>query len=120
MWPATRLTIRNSYDSSELFNKKDKPYPQFRSLTDWDVNLRRKFWEFWKVIITPDAAGQEITAAVHGTVAPAVRPFDFERYDDGTPILTTKENGEEMDLQRKQQVIRQYMRIHYRTSASVQ
>ena len=106
----------NSYDSSELFHTKEDPYPQFRALLHWDVNLRKKFWEFWKVILTPDDANDDIAAAVRDTVAAPVRPFSFERYDDGTSILTTKENGEEMELPRKQQVLQQYMNLHYRTS----
>lgn len=109
------FTLRSSYDSSELFNTKEQPYPLFRSLTNWDVNLRKKFWEFWKVIMTPDDADDDIAAAVRSTQAAAVLPFDFDTYDDGTPILTKMEHGKEMDLPRKQEVVRQYMRIHYRT-----
>ena len=75
------FTLRSSYDSSELFNTKEQPYPLFRSLTNWDVNLWKKFWEFWKVIMTPDDADNDIAAAVHSTQATAVLPFDFDTYN---------------------------------------
>ncbi len=39
--------------------------------------------------------------------------FTFLRYSDGTPILTDTENGEALIGTRRQEVWRQYVRIHY-------
>ena len=64
--------------------------------------------------MTPEDADEEIADAVRATVASPAVPFDFDTYDDGTPILTDQENGDPIPLRRRQEVLRQYMRIHYR------
>ena len=104
-----------SYDTSELFIDKDKSYLQFRVMKQWDVNVRKKFWNFWSAILKPEDADEDLRDDVRATQSAGVVPFEFDTYDDGTPILVDQENGDKMQTSRKQQVFRQYLRIHYRT-----
>lgn len=45
----------------------------------------------------------------------APREFAFEFREDGTPILTGEEFGKSMAHSRRQEVLRQYITIHYCT-----
>ncbi|KAI1795475.1 hypothetical protein LXA43DRAFT_1091124 [Ganoderma leucocontextum] len=101
------------YDASEYFSESGEDTPLFRQMPDWDVNVRQKFYNFFGAVLLPQQATKGTLEAVRATVRQAAKPYEFEYYDDGTPILSNTEDGEDINNVRRQQILRQYMRIHY-------
>ncbi|TFK89214.1 hypothetical protein K466DRAFT_564277 [Polyporus arcularius HHB13444] len=106
------------YDTSELLNERAPEgvprRPEYSDNADWDQGLRRNFRLFFEPWVMPNAAGVagETSTAVE-TNRRAPEEFEFETYDDGTPILVDTENGTPFTYLQRIAVFRQYVRAHY-------
>ncbi|RDX50610.1 hypothetical protein OH76DRAFT_1417680 [Lentinus brumalis] len=101
---------------AEAAGKEGRKLSRFTSNQDWDKDLRANAGAFFGAWynslrgINPT----EITIRNQAVI------FTFLRYSDGTPILTDTENGEALIGTRRQEVWRQYVRIHYSFAKGVE
>ncbi|KAI1782675.1 hypothetical protein LXA43DRAFT_1067473 [Ganoderma leucocontextum] len=91
------------YDVSEYFSESGEDTPLFRQMPDWDVNVRQKFYNFFGAVLLPQQATKGTLEAVRATVCQAAKPYEFDNTED----------GEDINNVRRQQILRQYMHIHY-------
>lgn len=103
------------YDTTELWADSKPDTPQFRNIKGWDLQFRKNAWAFFQAVLDPAQASHETLAIVNATRRQGTVAFVFETYDDGTPILTDKENGKIASTTRRQHILREYLRIHYCT-----
>ncbi|KAI0738384.1 hypothetical protein C8Q80DRAFT_1275888 [Daedaleopsis nitida] len=111
------------YDTSDLLaeeharskQKKGEPAPPlFTKQPGWEKDFRKVFWDFfksWLVRTDADAGDSNEPADVRARQPPST--FEFDLYDDGTPILVDTENGKPLTYPRRIDIVRQYLRAHY-------
>ena len=112
---STNTMPANSYDTTELWADSKPDTPQFRNIKGWDLQFRKNAWAFFQAVLDPAQATQDTLNIVNATRKQGTVTFVFETYDDGTPILTDKENGKIASTTRRQHILREYLRIHYCT-----
>ena len=77
------------------------------------MDLRHNAWEFFPAILHPDKASTAAVDLIQGLQKQDRGREEFERYEDGTPILyLIKPDGTGMKRRELVNVLRDYMRIH--------
>nr|VWO97769.1 Zn(2)-C6 fungal-type domain-containing protein [Ganoderma boninense] len=107
-----------TFDTSLLFEDTDewRGKPTFRSSKDWATDFRRYFYEFFTGYIRPDLASPDAMEYLRTTSKKVVEPFDFERTDEGWPLLPVAASS---NTARRQEILRLWMRELYGASARV-
>ena len=88
----------------------------------WDTDFRRTAWAFFQAILDPEQASQDTLDLVHATRRQPPAPFAFELYADGTPVMPENPEGGQKKApltNRRQQILREYIRLHYSTCAHI-
>ncbi|KAI0737563.1 hypothetical protein C8Q80DRAFT_1125329 [Daedaleopsis nitida] len=115
------------YDTSDLLAERaPKDAPKVLKFTDnpeWDHELRKNFWAYFKPWIAGNPDSDETNNTNNAPEQSRARhvrsTFEFEFYDDGTPILVDTEDDEALKYLRRIDVLRQYLRLHYSCARGV-
>nr|VWP02017.1 Aspartic proteinase [Ganoderma boninense] len=101
------------YDTSNLWKEKDKGTPLLRNVPGWDKDFRRVAWNFFQAALRPDITSPDTLEVVQASRRQPPPPFQFDVYEDCCPILVKEEDGITLKGPRRQDALREYMKIHY-------
>ena len=115
----TAITQKPSrYDTSQYLHESNSKVPLFRSIPNWDKDVREHAWQFFPAVLHPERATQEAVELVQGLQKDAREPTVFQTYEDGTPILFNKDpNGNALCRKDLVAMVRDFMKRHWGKSA---